>query len=739
MKRAILLMLALAGGVFSQQRDVRSTMPLPSPSSAGTVTLSLAEYNRLSELATKKPKELKTAPQPYALTQSVFRLRVEDSSVRGTVNISGVVLANGAARVPLTSGLTVLEAKQVGNPLPLIEQSQSHFAILRGPASFDVSLDVASAVNSEAGRASIIFPVPSASSAVLTLDLPGNHANVRVEPGIITSRTSVNGHTVVDASLEPGKPVKLWWTTREILTPTAQREIRFLSSVKTVVAVGDSQLRSAALCDISVIQGEPTEFSVRLPQGFELTDATGSTLESKEIQGDKLILHVREPAQRTHQFLIAIERTNRETKAEAPLLTFAGSQHESGELLVEGIGAMDLVPKESGGLRRMDVREVGAIAKSLARFPLQAAYRYNRRPGDEPRLNLEWRQFDDTQVLSALVEKATITTLSNVAGKSLTEMTLRLRNHAQPFVKVQLPAGATLVSAEVGGERVQPLNAADGTRVPLLRAGFNPAGAYTVSFVYLNDGNAFTKRGAYQMGLPKIDIPINLLTWEIFLPERLEVRAFEGNALSAELFSAAAQTLIDELPEEVDPSSVIAFNSADLTEIAPGQIGGIIVAPNGAVVPGATVTVTNKQTGVSRAAQSDGEGRWLIDGMDAGPVSVSVNQSGFNQVTQDLELSKSRPTRMGTTLQIAGVTETVTIQSGVESAERENRRLEEQVRKAQQAQMNAPSQNVYNLQRRVAGVLPVRIDVPKAGKSYRFVRPLVLDEETNVTFQYRTK
>jgi len=354
-------------------------------------------------------------------------------------------------------------------------------------------------------------------------------------------------------------------------------------------------------------------------------------------------------------------------------------------------------------------------------------------------LNLEWKQFDDTKVLSALVEKATITTLSNVAGKSLTEMTLRLRNHSQAFVKVQLPPGATLVTAEVSGERVQPLNGSDGTRVPLLRAGFNPAGAYTVSFVYLNDANAFTKRGSYQMGLPKIDIPINLLTWEIFLPERLEVREFAGNALSAELFSSAAQNLIDELPEEVDPSSVIAFNRDDSTEIAPGQIGGIIVAPNGGVVPGATVTVTNKQTGVSRATQSDGEGRWLIDGMDAGPVSISVNQSGFNQVTQDLELSKSRATRMGTTLQPAGVTENVTIQSGVANAERENRRLEEQVRKAQQAQMNMPSQNVFNLQRRVAGVLPVRIDVPKAGKSYRFVRPLVLDEETNVTFQYRTK
>jgi len=59
--------------------------------------------------------------------------------------------------------------------------------------------------------------------------------------------------------------------------------------------------------------------------------------------------------------------------------------------------------------------------------------------------------------------------------------------------------------------------------------------------------------------------------------------------------------------------------------------------------------------------------------------------------------------------------------------------------KAQAAQLNMPSQNVFNLQRRVAGILPVRVDVPRSGKSYRFVRPLVLDEETKVTFQYKSK
>ena len=55
------------------------------------------------------------------------------------------------------------------------------------------------------------------------------------------------------------------------------------------------------------------------------------------------------------------------------------------------------------------------------------------------------------------------------------------------------------------------------------------------------------------------------------------------------------------------------------------------------------------------------------------------------------------------------------------------------------AQLAMPSDNVVNLQKRVAGILPVRIDVPKSGRSYRFVRTLVLDEETRISFNYKSK
>ena len=734
--RALILILLITVVAAGQHRNTTIDAALPVPGTAGTVTLSLNEYNRLVELATRKDKTADEVPLPFVLSRAIFKLRVENQTLVGTVDIEGTLLAKGAVKTPLTTALTILEAKQSTNPLPLLQEGSAHAAILNGPGPFAVSLGVAAPLTIEAGRASFTLAVPLASSSILTLELPGNHANVRVEPGLVTTRDTANGQTRIEAALEPGKPARIWWTTREIAAPVAQREVRFLSDVKSVVSVGDSQLRVTALCDINVIQGEAAEFKMSLPAGYEFVTASGSTLESHDVSGDTLTLRVHDPARRSHQFLIAIERTNRETKAEAPLLAFADAQRETGELLVEGAGAMDLKATESGGLRRMDVREAGAIARSLSHYPLQAAFRYNRRASEAPKLQLEWQQFLDADVLSAVAERATVTTLTNIEGRTLTEVSLRVRNHAKPFMKVDLPAGVQLLSAEVEGERVKPVEGTDGIRVPLLRAGLDSSKPYNVSFVYYSSGARFAKSGAYNMGLPKLNIPVNLLTWEVSLPERLDVKQFGGNALSAELIPASvANNMIDG---DVDFSDVVrAWSQTDLSTLEAGQIGGVVVDPNDAVIPGAEITATNTQTGTSLTTKADDEGHWRIAGMQPGAVKVAIAVPGFKKMQYDLDLQASKPVRLGTTMEVASVSETVTVTA--DGGEINSRRIDLLLKKNQMAQLNTASQNVFNLQRRVAGILPVAVEVPRSGKSYRFVRPLVIEEETRITFQYKSK
>ena len=320
--RVLILILLITAAAVGQQRNTVVYTPLPAPGSPSTVTLSLAEYNRLIELSTRKTRTPDEVPLPYVLSHAVFKLRVENQTLVGTVDIDGALLQKGAVKTPLTTALTILEAKQANNPLPLLQEGPSHAAILNGPGPFAISLGVAAPLAIEAGRASFTLPVPLASSSTLSLELPGNHANVKIEPGLVTSRETANGNTVIEAALEPGKPARIWWTTREIAAPVAQREIRFLSDIKQVVSVGDSQLRLTALCDVNVIQSEAAEFKMALPAGFELTTASGNSLESSDVTGNTLTLRVHDPARRNHQFLIAIERSNRETKVDAPVLAF---------------------------------------------------------------------------------------------------------------------------------------------------------------------------------------------------------------------------------------------------------------------------------------------------------------------------------------------------------------------------------------------------------------------------------
>src|SRR5262245_15462184 len=153
MKRIIILSLMLASAAYGQTRNARTEVAIPAPGSTGTVTLSLAEYNRLSELAARKPRTIDAAPLPFVLSGATFKLRVEDLSLTGTVEIAGSVLEKGSVKVPLTSGLTVLEANQAGSPLPLLLEGATENAILSGPNPFAVSLSVASPLTVEAGRA----------------------------------------------------------------------------------------------------------------------------------------------------------------------------------------------------------------------------------------------------------------------------------------------------------------------------------------------------------------------------------------------------------------------------------------------------------------------------------------------------------------------------------------------------------------------------------------------------------
>jgi len=719
--------------------------PRPNDSTRA-VTLSLAEYNRLIDLAARPPQNPPAAPVASVLSSADLRVRIDRDSARGTFTLAGDVLRAGVTRVNLLAGSTVLEASVSGRPVPLAADGSAQAAFLPGPGPFTLALEWGAPLAYAPGRASFTLPVPKSGTARATIDLPGDQADVHLSAGLVTRRSVASGRTIVEATLDPGTATEVWWSMRDSAPVAAAREVRTLADVMTLVTLGDADVRMVALIDVTVVQGEPRTIEARLPSGYEVTGISGSSLEASDMRDGAVVLRVGDPTARRHQFLISLERSHAgdSFSLDTGMVAVPGSQRERGEIAVEGVGTLELSAPDRDGLHRLDVRELDPTLQSLARLPILAAFRYQR-TASPTALTLDVKRFADSGVLAAVADRAVATTLVTSEGRALTELALTVQNRAQPFLKVTLPPGASIVSVDVAGESAKPVLGADGARVPLLRPGFRPTGPYRVSFVYLHACTPFAKKGELQMALPRMDMPVGIIEWEVFVPERYSVRAFDGNMIEQQVAAhvrrspaippaASIGSSVVGVPGGVAGGAgggvVAGLKSATDAinmPILPGQIRGRVADQTGAPLPG--VTVEFFAGGARRSAVSDAEGRYVLSNVPTGDVTVTAGLPGFASGRRAFAFDQ-QPRQVDFSLAVAGVGETLTVAGEAPRVDT--------ARSNEQAAAPTP-QNVIDLQRRTAGVLPVRVDVPRAGTSLRFVKPLLVDQEATVSFHYKRR
>ena len=728
------LLLTCSHSAFAQQPPRPNETPR-------AVTLSLTEYNRLIDLASRPPQGALVAPVAAVLASANIRVRVERDTARGVFAIAGDALRPGVSRVSLLSGATLIDANAGGRPLPLIADGNAHTALIPGPGPFSLALEWGAPLQFKPGRASFVLPVPQAGTARATFDLPGDQADVHLSSGLITGKSILDGRTIIEATLDPGSTTEVWWSMRDSAPAAAARELRALADVMTLVTIGDSDVRMVALIDVSVVQGELRTAAVRLPAGYEVTGVSGSSLETSEPVDGGLILTVGNPAARSHQFLVSLERPHDggSFSVDTGFVSVRDVQRERGEVAIEGVGTLELTVDERDPMHRIDVRELNQALQSLARLPVLTAFRYQRSAGTAPTLALEVKRFADAGVLAAIADRAVATTLVTSEGRALTEVVLTVQNRAQPFLKVTLPPGASMVSVDVAGQPAKPVQGTDGTRVPLLRPGFRPTGSYQVSFVYLHAGTPFAKKGDIEMTLPKMDLPVGIVQWELFAPERYSMRTIGGNVMDV--------SVLDRLASSTSTSSGrgvagVAGGVAVGTPAAPppprqGRIvvtvsvdgparlmTGRVVDDSGAVLPGVTIEVAS-MAGV-RTVVTDGNGAFTVSDVLPGPVTVMATLSGFSTARSSFNADE-RARRIEIAMPLSGrLEETITVAAEA--------RVD-----VQKAVATPPSQNVVDLQRKATGVLPVRIDVPRAGTSHQFIKPLVVDQETVVRLRYKRR
>jgi hypothetical protein len=94
-----------------------------------------------------------------------------------------------------------------------------------------------------------------------------------------------------------------------------------------------------------------------------------------------------------------------------------------------------------------------------------------------------------------------------------------------------------------------------------------------------------------------------------------------------------------------------------------GTVRGSVTDPSGAVIPGATVHLTNEVSGLDQTVRTDSTGQFVFANIPFNPYRITVSADGFTAVSKNFEIRSVVGTNLNLVLNVAGTSQTVTVEA----------------------------------------------------------------------------
>ena len=145
-----------------------------------------------------------------------------------------------------------------------------------------------------------------------------------------------------------------------------------------------------------------------------------------------------------------------------------------------------------------------------------------------------------------------------------------------------------------------------------------------------------------------------------------EVSGAAPQAAPAQSLNQNLDSTLAQNQPAVQPSSSEAYAFEKMSRaklpVPPGQIGGYVVDPSGAVVANARITLIPSKTGQNATtAITNSQGLWLIAGVPTGSYKAQAEAPGFRTTIASVNYDANQPSMYSFTLNVGSVAETVEV------------------------------------------------------------------------------
>jgi hypothetical protein len=493
------------------------------------------EYRVLRAKAYPVEHDPEPPPLDATLTRVDYDLGVAGDLAAGRATLTVDVLKDGWVRVPVPTGLLVRDARLDGKPISLVPGAQgkggAHLsALLAHAGRFELVLDVDVPVTSSAGDESISLPSTESGVTRASILLARRDVDLRVGGGLLSEKSESTGQTKWLAYARGNEALTFTWS-KKTEDHHVDLPLRLRGSLTQLTSLAEDSTSIYAEANFEIVQGVAREVRIQLPERVTINQVSGAMVADWEMKNGELAVTFLEPVKHSARFIISGEtRLPRDGIIDIPLLRLLNTERDTGGVAVEILGAGEIKDQKAQGLEDADATDLGEMVANRQSPALVAFRARSGEAGATRSLSVNVARYDQQAVLMANIEEARYQVLMSADGKQLVQARYAVRNNQRNFVKVTLPAGATVWSVSLAGKPVRPGQSPDGSLLlPLEKSrGGDDAPAFAVEILYLTKAAAWSEKGREKVTLPALDLPISRTGLLLYYPPLFRVSAEPG-------------------------------------------------------------------------------------------------------------------------------------------------------------------------------------------------------------------
>jgi hypothetical protein len=599
--------------VIAQEKPAESTH------AAGWVVIPVEEYRVLRAKAYPVEPNPEPPPVEATLTRVDYDLHVAGDLASGRATLTVDVLKDGWVRVPVPAGLLVREAQLDGKLVSLVPSAAGrgggHLSALLSHAGRSVLLlDVDVPVTSSAGDESISLPSTESGVTRAAVQLARQGIDLRIGGGLLSEKSEFAGETKWLAYGRGNEALTFTWR-KKIEDHHMDQPLRLRGSLTQLTSLAEDSTSLYAEASLDVVQGAAREVRLELPRNVTINQVSGAAVADWEMKNGELAITFLEPIEHSARFVIIGEtRLPRDGIIDVPLLRLRNTERDEGGVAVEVLGAGEIKGQKSQGLEEADATDLGEMVASR-QSPALVAFRVRSGAAGATRsLSVNIARYDQQAVLMANIEEARYQILMSADGKELVQARYAVRNNQRNFVKITLPAGATVWSTSLGGKPVRPGQSPDGSLLlPLEKSrGGEDEPAFVVEILYLAKEPAWAEKGQAKLTLPALDLPISRTGLLLYYPPMFKVTAEPGTFRTQEYQNPISAALMPP-PNSPYGEGFAAGSASGVGSGSGAGLGGVVSDASAAPVPKVALPRDSNGLSVSDEKEKKDSTQALLD------------------------------------------------------------------------------------------------------------------------------